>query len=208
MYLQDLKAGTPPVESPAGKISSTAARFSTARFTSPPMKMRHAIACSWRMRRIPSARTGKRSFRRSRRRVAGVQRPRQETVCAVRAECHVAAEAFRSRRARNSRTLQLPAIGTSRDRRQVGQERSFSSASSHSPCRRRSIAMTWTDSGSSLWAKVDAPSIDPSATRSSRSGITSKDGTEVPMFVVHKKGLEQNGKNPTCSPATAASTSA
>ncbi|HRJ31400.1 MAG TPA: prolyl oligopeptidase family serine peptidase [Cyclobacteriaceae bacterium] len=26
---------------------------------------------------------------------------------------------------------------------------------------------------------------------------TSKDGTRVPMFIVHKKGLEQNGKNPT-----------
>src|SRR5688500_4681310 len=26
---------------------------------------------------------------------------------------------------------------------------------------------------------------------------TSKDGTKVPMFIVHKKGLQLNGKNPT-----------
>jgi len=49
----------------------------------------------------------------------------------------------------------------------------------------------------SLWAKVDAPSIDPSAFEVQQVWYTSKDGTRVPMFVVHKKGIEKNGKNPT-----------
>jgi prolyl oligopeptidase len=49
----------------------------------------------------------------------------------------------------------------------------------------------------SLWAKVDAPSIDPSAFEVQQVWYTSKDGTRIPMFVVHKKGIEKNGKNPT-----------
>jgi len=47
-----------------------------------------------------------------------------------------------------------------------------------------------------LWAKVDAPSIDPAAFEVQQVWYNSKDGTRVPMFVVSKKGLEKNGKNP------------
>jgi prolyl oligopeptidase len=54
-----------------------------------------------------------------------------------------------------------------------------------------------TDMKSALWAKVDAPSIDPSAYDVQQVWYTSKDGTKVPMFVVNKKGIEKNGKNPT-----------
>jgi prolyl oligopeptidase len=50
---------------------------------------------------------------------------------------------------------------------------------------------------SALWAKVDAPSIDPSAFEVQQVWYNSKDGTRVPMFVVNKKGIEKNGKNPT-----------
>jgi prolyl oligopeptidase len=48
-----------------------------------------------------------------------------------------------------------------------------------------------------LWTKVDAPSIDPSAYDVAQEWFKSKDGTRVPMFVVHKKGVAKNGKNPT-----------
>jgi len=48
-----------------------------------------------------------------------------------------------------------------------------------------------------LWTKVDAPSIDPTAYDAAQEWFQSKDGTRVPMFVVHKKGLVKNGKNPT-----------
>jgi prolyl oligopeptidase len=48
-----------------------------------------------------------------------------------------------------------------------------------------------------LWDKVNAPGIDPSAYEVNQVWYTSKDGTKVPMFVFHKKGLELNGHNPT-----------
>ena len=53
------------------------------------------------------------------------------------------------------------------------------------------------DGSTSLWTKVDAPSIDPSAYDVEQEWFASKDGTRVPMFIVHKKGLQKNGKNPT-----------
>jgi prolyl oligopeptidase len=49
----------------------------------------------------------------------------------------------------------------------------------------------------SLWTKVNAPAIDPSIYQVDQVWYNSKDGTRVPMFVVYKKGLEKNGKNPT-----------
>jgi prolyl oligopeptidase len=49
----------------------------------------------------------------------------------------------------------------------------------------------------SLWAKVDAPSIDPAAYEVNQEWYHSKDGTRVPMFVVNKKGLKKDGHNPT-----------
>jgi prolyl oligopeptidase len=48
-----------------------------------------------------------------------------------------------------------------------------------------------------LWAKVDAPSIDPSAYEVEQVWYTSKDGTKVPMFIVSKKGIRKTGNNPT-----------
>jgi len=42
--------------------------------------------------------------------------------------------------------------------------------------------------------KVD---FDPEAYETHQVFFESKDGTKVPMFIVHKKGLELNGKNPT-----------
>jgi prolyl oligopeptidase len=49
----------------------------------------------------------------------------------------------------------------------------------------------------SLWAKVDAPGIDPAAYEVEQEWYHSKDGTRVPMFVVCKKGLKKDGRNPT-----------
>jgi prolyl oligopeptidase len=48
-----------------------------------------------------------------------------------------------------------------------------------------------------LWTKVDAPSIYPDAYQVTQEWFNSKDGTRVPMFVVHKKSLKKDGHNPT-----------
>jgi prolyl oligopeptidase len=48
-----------------------------------------------------------------------------------------------------------------------------------------------------LWTKVDAPAIDPAAYEVQQQWYQSKDGTRVPMFLVHKKGLKKDGDNPT-----------
>ena len=47
-----------------------------------------------------------------------------------------------------------------------------------------------------LWDRVQAP-IDPSAYEVKQLWFASKDGTKIPMFVFHKKGIVLNGKNPT-----------
>lgn len=49
---------------------------------------------------------------------------------------------------------------------------------------------------SELYQKPDVD-FNPDAFETKQVFYTSKDGTKVPMFIVHKKGLELNGKNPT-----------
>jgi prolyl oligopeptidase len=53
------------------------------------------------------------------------------------------------------------------------------------------------DNSTSVWTKVDAPSIDRIAYEVGQEWFNSKDGTRVPMFVVHKKGLTKTGHAPT-----------
>ena len=48
----------------------------------------------------------------------------------------------------------------------------------------------------SLWDKVATPGIDPSAYEVEQLWYTSKDGTKVPMFVFHKKGLATERQEP------------
>ena len=60
----------------------------------------------------------------------------------------------------------------------------------------------------SLWDKVNAP-IDPEKYEVNQLWYSSKDGTKVPMFVFHKEGVESwMARTRRCSPATADSTSA
>ncbi|HLZ41685.1 MAG TPA: prolyl oligopeptidase family serine peptidase [Candidatus Sulfotelmatobacter sp.] len=70
-----------------------------------------------------------------------------------------------------------------------------SGATAESPAPPKSASANQTEPV--LWTKVDAPSIDPSAYEVTQEWFHSKDGARVPIFVVHKKGLQKNGKNPT-----------
>jgi len=49
----------------------------------------------------------------------------------------------------------------------------------------------------SLWAKIEAASIEPSHYEVKQVWYASKDGTRVPMFLFHRKGLERDGRNAT-----------
>ncbi len=49
---------------------------------------------------------------------------------------------------------------------------------------------------SELWKEPKLP-FDPSGYETKQVFVTSKDGTKVPMFIVHKKGLEPSGDLPT-----------
>src|SRR5438093_640982 len=53
------------------------------------------------------------------------------------------------------------------------------------------------DHGTTMWGKVETPGIDPEKYEVEQVWFNSKDGTRVPMFVFHKKGLALNGHNPT-----------
>ncbi|HVG89862.1 MAG TPA: prolyl oligopeptidase family serine peptidase, partial [Alphaproteobacteria bacterium] len=47
-----------------------------------------------------------------------------------------------------------------------------------------------------VWARVES-GIDPARYQTEQIWCRSKDGTRIPMFVVSKKGLARNGRNPT-----------
>jgi prolyl oligopeptidase len=50
--------------------------------------------------------------------------------------------------------------------------------------------------GQALWARPDVP-VNPDDIEVRQVWYKSKDGTPVSMFVIHRKGLELNGRNPT-----------
>jgi prolyl oligopeptidase len=47
-----------------------------------------------------------------------------------------------------------------------------------------------------VWAKQEVP-VDSDSMELKQVWYESKDGTKIPMFILHKKGIELNGKNPT-----------
>ena len=60
----------------------------------------------------------------------------------------------------------------------------------------RMLRVTPADRRTRTW-NADAPPFDPSRYQTTQVFYRSKDGTRVPMFVTHKKGLALDGQNPT-----------
>jgi prolyl oligopeptidase len=94
------------------------------------------------------------------------------------------------------REVELPGLGTARGfGGEVGDEEiyySFTSFTSPSAIYKYNIA-----SGESYDYRKPKVDFDPDDYETKQVFYTSKDGTALPMFIVYKKGIELNGKNPT-----------
>ena len=94
------------------------------------------------------------------------------------------------------RDVQLPAIGTARgfggDEDDESLYYSFTSFTYPSSIYKFDIG-----TGTSELYTQPKVDFDPEAYETKQVFYESKDGTKVPMFIVHKKGLELNGNNPT-----------
>ncbi len=94
------------------------------------------------------------------------------------------------------RKIELPGIGSVSGFN--GEEKdtvifySFTSYTTPSSIYKYDIASGTSD----LYIKPDVK-FNPEAYETNQIFYTSKDGTKIPMFITHKKGLELNGKNPT-----------
>lgn len=93
--------------------------------------------------------------------------------------------------------VKLPAIGTTSavSGEESGTEGFFSFSSyGFPPAVYRYDTQTNT---ASVWARVDAPSVDPKMIEVKQVFYPSKDGSNVSMFIVHRRGIKLNGDNPT-----------
>ncbi len=94
-------------------------------------------------------------------------------------------------------TLRLPGIGSaglSTDQDRTEAFLSFTSFNYPSSIFRVDLARP--DAEPQLWERPEVP-VDPSMVEVKQEWYSSKDGTRVPMFIVHKKGLKLDGNNPT-----------
>ena len=94
------------------------------------------------------------------------------------------------------REIELPASGTAKGFRAEKEDKdlyySFTSFSYPGTIFKYTI-----ESGESELYWKPAVDFNPKDFVTEQVFYKSKDGTEIPMFIVHKKGLEKNGKNPT-----------
>ncbi len=91
--------------------------------------------------------------------------------------------------------IALPGLGTASASSDETRRDGFISFTSYNDP--RSIyTVNFTTGASALWARPEVP-IDPSSVVVKQVFVTSKDGTKVPMFVIHKKGLKPEGATPT-----------
>lgn len=93
--------------------------------------------------------------------------------------------------------LQLPGIGSASISSRAGRAEAFLGfASFNYPNTVFAVDLARPGAEPKLWERPQVP-VDPQAVEVSQEWFASKDGTRVSMFVVHRKGLERNGDNPT-----------
>lgn len=92
-------------------------------------------------------------------------------------------------------SLDLPGIGTAGLSTAEDRNEAFLAFSSYN-MPRSIYHLDLTRAGRTLWARPEVP-VDPSAIEVKQAWYPSRDGTPVSMFIVHRKGLELDGKNPT-----------
>lgn len=92
-------------------------------------------------------------------------------------------------------TLQLPGLGSASISTEEDRTEAFVTYESFNEP--RSIyRLDLNERKRELWARPNIP-VDPALVEVKQVTFTSKDGTKVPMFLVHKKGLKLDGNNPT-----------
>ncbi|MFA6046430.1 MAG: prolyl oligopeptidase family serine peptidase [Phycisphaerales bacterium] len=94
-------------------------------------------------------------------------------------------------------TLRMPGIGTgglSTDKDRTEAYLSFSSFNYPPSIFRVDLADP--NAAPELWERPDVP-VNPDSVTVKQVWCTSRDGTKVSMFIIHKKGLNLNGDNPT-----------
>lgn len=99
----------------------------------------------------------------------------------------------------NLRDLALPGIGSASLSTRYDRSEAFLSFTSFNEPRsvyRLDLNQASDASKYALWTRPDIP-VDPSLLEVKQVTYNSKDGTPVTMFIVHKKGIELDGNNPT-----------
>jgi prolyl oligopeptidase len=94
-------------------------------------------------------------------------------------------------------TLKLPGIGTAGVNTEEDRDTAILTFSSFDyPTSHFEIDLTKPDTEPLLWERPNVP-VDSSTVEFKQEWFSGKDGTRVPMFIIHKKGLKLDGKNPT-----------
>jgi prolyl oligopeptidase len=93
--------------------------------------------------------------------------------------------------------LKLPGIGTASVATEQDRTQAFLSFTSFNyPSTIFTVDLAKPDAEPVLWERPAVP-VDPSTVEVKQEFYSSKDGTQVSMFIVHKKGLKLDGNNPT-----------
>ncbi|HEY0593351.1 MAG TPA: prolyl oligopeptidase family serine peptidase [Thermoanaerobaculia bacterium] len=95
------------------------------------------------------------------------------------------------------RALELPGLGSADIATEQDRDEAFITYSSfNEPRSIYRVDLSKPQVERTLWARPDVP-VDPKSVEVRQVFYTSKDGTKIPMFLVHRKGLKLDGKNPT-----------